>query len=149
MSNEITVAAQLVLIVDDEPIIIELVQCALEDGGFAVQLAYDDDETFAALEKNRGREFAAFVTDVNLGRKRTGWEIGRRARELNPLMPVVYVTGDGAGEYAIHGVPDSSLVPKPFAPAQLVVALAGLITAAQAMATAVLRDHEKAQAGNG
>jgi DNA-binding response OmpR family regulator len=142
MSNEITATAPLVLIVDDEPLILELVQCALVDGGFDVQLANDDDEAFAALEANGGREFAALVTDVNLGRKRTGWDIGRRARELNHLMPVVYVTGDGAGEYAVHGVPDSSLVPKPFAPAQLVVALAALITAAQGTAKALLHDDQ-------
>lgn len=67
------------------------------------------------------------ITDVNLGCRRTGWDVARRARELCPMIPVVYVTGDSERDWAAQGVPFSALLAKPFAPAQVVVALATLI----------------------
>jgi CheY-like chemotaxis protein len=123
-------AAQLVLVVDDEPLVQDLLQSALEDGGFVVQLAHDDDSAIAALEADTGREFVGLVTDVNLRRPRSGWDVATRARELNPMIPVVYVTGDGEAEWASRGVPRSTLIGKPFAPAQVVVALATLLNSA-------------------
>lgn len=67
------------------------------------------------------------VTDINLGAgASTGWAVGQHARELNPEMPIVYVTGDSAHEWPSPGVPHSVVLPKPFAPADLVVAMAGL-----------------------
>lgn len=56
----------------------------------------------------------------------SGWEVAVRARELKPDLPVVYVTGDSGHEWASRGVPGSVVVSKPFAPAQIVVALASL-----------------------
>ena len=42
-------------------------------------------------------------------------------------MPVVYVTGGAGADWASKGVPNSVLVPKPFAPAQVIAAIAQLI----------------------
>ncbi len=117
------------LVVDDELLVQELMQAALEDGGFAVQTASSDDEAIAALEKS-GPAFAAVVTDVNLGRPGAGWNVARRARELNATIPVLFVTGDSEHEWTVNGVPGSAILPKPFAPAQLVVAVATLINSA-------------------
>ena len=64
---------------------------------------------------------------MNLRCKRTGWDVARRARELCPTLPVLYVTGDSEHEWAAQGVPSSTVIPKPFAPAQVVVALVTLI----------------------
>jgi CheY-like chemotaxis protein len=66
------------------------------------------------------------VTDISLGAKGTGWEVARRARELNPNLAVVYMSGDSAAEWHAQGVPQSVMVPKPFAPTQVVVAVASL-----------------------
>lgn len=38
-------------------------------------------------------------------------------------LPVVYVTGDSANAWASQGVPNSVLITKPFAPAQVVTAV--------------------------
>jgi CheY-like chemotaxis protein len=74
--------------------------------------------------------FRAVVTDINLGRNRMdGWDVARHARENKPDMPVVYMTGDSADEWASKGVPNSILLTKPFAPAQLVTAVAQLLNA--------------------
>jgi hypothetical protein len=63
--------------------------------------------------------FAALVTDVRLTDDLTGWDVARHARELSPAMPVVYLTGDSGVDWASQGVPNSILITKPFALAQV------------------------------
>jgi DNA-binding response OmpR family regulator len=120
-----------ILAVDDEPLIVELVRDALEDGGFAVKSARSANDAIAILENNRARDYSALVTDVNLGKSVSGWDVARRGRELNPALPVIYISGDSSHEWEAHGVPESILLEKPFAPAQLVVAVATLVNAAK------------------
>jgi two-component system cell cycle response regulator CpdR len=38
-----------------------------------------------------------------------GWEVARVAREIDPTMPVVYMTGTQGEEWASKGVPQSVL----------------------------------------
>jgi len=75
----------------------------------------------------KGAAYNALVTDVNLGGKLTGWDVAKRARELTPDMPVIYMTGAAANEWASNGVPNSILLSKPFAPAQLLTAVSNLL----------------------
>ena len=110
----------LLFLVEDDVLVAMTVQTALEDAGYQVLVAAEGDEALALLE-TRAEELGALITDVNLPRQ-TGWEIARRARELRPTLPVIYVTGDSAHEWASHGVPKSVLVEKPFAPVQIVTA---------------------------
>jgi DNA-binding NtrC family response regulator len=70
--------------------------------------------------------FSALVTDINLTGKLLGWEVAKRARELHPEIPVVYMTGAGH-DWAVNGVPNSVLVSKPFAAAQIVTAVSQLL----------------------
>jgi hypothetical protein len=51
------------------------------------------------------------------------------AREINPSFPVVYMSGDSAEDWASQGVPNSIMLSKPFAPAQLVTAVSQLLNA--------------------
>jgi DNA-binding response OmpR family regulator len=122
-------AAPAILVVEDEPLIADLVQGALEDAGFAVTMTSDDADAMAQLEADSGRDFVGLVTDVNLGRERDGWDVARRARELSPAIAVVYCSGASAHDWTAKGVPNSVILPKPFAPAQLVVALSNLMNA--------------------
>jgi DNA-binding response OmpR family regulator len=115
----------LLLLVDDEALVRMTIQEALEDAGFDVRPAASGSEAMALLDAEP-HSFAAVITDVNLG-EISGWDVARHARELRPTMPVVYVTGDSAGQWAVQGVPKSVLVEKPFAPAQIVTAVAGLL----------------------
>jgi DNA-binding response OmpR family regulator len=69
------------------------------------------------------------VTDINLLGKVDGWEVGRIAREVEPSMPVIYMTGTHGEEWASKGVPNSVLLTKPFAPAQIVTAVSQLLNA--------------------
>jgi CheY-like chemotaxis protein len=122
-------AAVLVLVVDDEVPIQHILEDALTDGGFTVAFASTGKEALAMLDA-AGADYAALVTDINLPGKASGWDVARHAREINAAIPVVYMTGAAAHEWASQGVPNSQLMPKPFAPAQVVLAVTQMINAA-------------------
>lgn len=125
MSDQL--ASILVLVVDDEDAILMLVEDALKEGGYAVETSGDSQKALALLDRNHS-EYKAIITDVNMAAgKPTGWDLAKRARELNPAIPVVYMTGDREGEWAANGVPNSIVVAKPFAPAQVVTAISHLL----------------------
>lgn len=118
-----------VLLVEDEPLILLVAQDALEAGGYTVLPAQLASEALDILGK-RAAELSGLVTDVRLPDGPDGWEIGRRAREVRPDLPVVYTTGDSAADWSAQGVPKSVVVQKPYAGAQLLTALSSLVTAA-------------------
>ena len=102
-----------VLIVDDEPAILEIIQEALLARGLEVRAAQTDAEALSLLERE-AHELSLLVTDINLGRGVTGFDIARKARALNPALTVVFITGD-AQKLDRFGVDGAVLVEKPFA----------------------------------
>jgi DNA-binding response OmpR family regulator len=116
-----------VLVVEDDPLIQSVVKEALTEGGFEIVIASSGDQAMDLLDSSDGK-YRALVADINLGRdKLSGSEVARHAREINPDFPVVYMSGDSAEEWSSKGVPHSIMLPKPFAPAQLVTAVSQLI----------------------
>ena len=116
-----------VLLVDDEELIRDVVAVALEEGGFSTIHAPDGLAAISVLDE-RSAEFSAVITDVNLSSpKASGWDVARHARELISDMPIIYMTGGNAHEWAANGVPNSILLTKPFAPAQVLTAVAQLL----------------------
>lgn len=114
-----------VLIAENEAAIRNILQASFEDGGFAVILASSGEEAIAAMEANRG--VRALITDIKFDSKVTGWDVARHGREINPDLPVVYVTGSERHDWASLGVPNSLLIEKPFAPAQALTAVSQLL----------------------
>ena len=116
-----------VLVVDDDPSILSIVEAALTDGGFGLVTASSGEEAVTLLKESKCR---ALVTDIDLGQgKMDGWEVARLAREIDPAFPVIYMTAASADKWAANGVPSSILLTKPFAPAQLVTAVSQLLNA--------------------
>ena len=116
-----------ILLVEDEVLIQEILLAQLEEAGFDIHMANDANQAIAEL--NAGAErFKAVVTDIKLKEGPDGWEVARRVRELVPDMPIVYITGDSTHEWSSKGVPNSLVIAKPFAPAQLITAISMLIT---------------------
>ena len=116
-----------VLVVEDEQLIHALLTETLTEGGFAVKIAADGEDAIRMLNAPDA-SYRALVTDVNLSPgKLTGWDVAKRARELHAEIPVVYMTGAGSHDWPSRGVPNSVLVPKPFAPAQIVTAVSQLL----------------------
>jgi len=56
-----------------------------------------------------------------------GWEVARRAREIEPRLAVVYATSAFPEDWRAQGVPNSILLEKPFAVAQLLTAVSQLL----------------------
>ena len=118
----------------DDPLIQAMVEDALTDGGFETAIAPSGEEAVTLLKGNK-TPYRALVTDINLRGKIDGWEIARVAREIDSAFPIIYMTGAAADEWASHGVPNSILLTKPFAPAQLVTAVSQLLNAGGAHTT--------------
>jgi CheY-like chemotaxis protein len=118
-----------VLLVEDEPLVLLVAQDALEAGGYNVVPVQLASEALDVLH-SRFAELSGLVTDIRLPGGSDGWEIARRARELRADLPVVYTTADSAADWPAKGVPNSVVVQKPYAGAQLLTALSTLVTKA-------------------
>jgi DNA-binding response OmpR family regulator len=124
----------IILVVEDDPLIQSVVEETLSDGGYKIVIVSSGENAIDLLDA-RKVNYRAVVTDINLGRdKRDGWNVARRAREIDAGLPVVYMTGDSADDWASKGVPNSILLTKPFAPAQLLTAVSQLLNAVSPIA---------------
>ena len=118
-----------VLVTEDDELIQGILVDALTEAGFEPIVASSGENAVELLDASHSK-YRALVTDINLGRgKMDGWEVARRAREIDPAFPVVYVSGDSAEDWGSKGVPNSIMLAKPFAPAQLVTAVSQLLNA--------------------
>jgi DNA-binding response OmpR family regulator len=114
----------LVLIVDDDRTIQAIVAGVLSDARFGCRNASSGEEAIKLLNADRCQ---ALIVDIGFGRDHVkGWSVARRARAFDPSLPVIYITGS-TDEWAVHGVPNSILLAKPFTPAQLLTALSRLL----------------------
>lgn len=118
----------IVLIVEDDEGIQSVVEDALREGGFEIAIAPTAEEAVTLL-KGKVANYRALVTDINLKGRMNGWEVAKRAREIDPAFPIIYMTGAAANDWPSHGVPNSLLLEKPFAPAQLLTAVSQLLNA--------------------
>ena len=117
----------IILVVEDDPLVRGVVEETLTDGGFEIAMVSSGENAIDLLEVQQVK-YGAVVTDINLGRdRRDGWDVARRAREIDAGFPVVYMTGASADDWASKGVPNSILLTKPFAPAQLITAVSQLL----------------------
>ena len=87
---------QHVLVVEDEALLQQVLQDLLEEAGFAVTVSASGEAAVERLQREE-QAYVALVTDIHLSRSGlTGWDVARRARELNAVLPVVYITGAAA-----------------------------------------------------
>jgi DNA-binding response OmpR family regulator len=118
-----------ILVVEDDQLVQSVVEAGLTDGGFEIVIASSGENAVELLDASEGK-YRALVTDINLGRDNIdGWDVARHAREIDPDFPVIYMSGKDADDWASKGVPNSIMLAKPFAPAQLVTAVSQLLNA--------------------
>jgi len=115
-----------VLVIEDDDAIQILVEEGLSDGGFETAVARSGEEAVTLLKGHKGK-YCALVTDINLLGRLNGWEVAQVAREIDLEFPVVYMSGTSAADWSVKGVPNSIMLSKPFAPAQLVTAVSNLL----------------------
>jgi len=114
-----------IMVVEDDQSIQGIIEEALGDGGFEPAIAASGEEAVTLLKGSKGK-YRALVTDINLKGRMDGWEVAKHAREIDPEFPIIYMTGQSADQWPSNGVPNSGLVTKRFAPAQLVTAVSQL-----------------------
>lgn len=89
-----------ILVVDDEPAIREVISEYLRMEGYQVGTAADGLEALAIL---RNQEFDVIVTDLSMPNL-DGFGLMHRALELQPLVSVIVLSGQGTFENAVQAV---------------------------------------------
>ena len=123
----------LILMVEDEPALLELAKSNIEDAGFATLSAATVREALALLED--GTAVDVLFTDINLpdgaAPPLDGLELARRAVELHAGLPVLYTTGgsltDGMRALFVEG---SAFLPKPYRRDDLIQAIRAAVASA-------------------
>lgn len=121
-----------ILVVEDEPLVLLTIAEALEEGGYTVLQA--SDGAAAIKQIDACSVLRGLVTDIRLGSGPDGWEVARHARSKFPCAAIVYATGDSALEWSANGLPQSAILQKPFASAEILAAVANLLVASQNIA---------------
>jgi DNA-binding response OmpR family regulator len=114
------------LLVEDEALIVFALEEELREAGFEVLSVVKSERAMDAIEQQK-TPYRALLTDIDLGGEFDGWALAHRARELNPDLPVIYMSGKSGIEWKAHGVPESVMLQKPFVFAQLLTALSNLL----------------------
>ena len=81
-----------VLLVEDEPMIRDIMAESLLDAGFEVHEVSSGEEAVEAIAK-RARPYSVLVTDFHMQGKTTGIDVASRIREAYPGLPVVIASG--------------------------------------------------------
>ena len=102
-----------ILLVEDEPVIREVVADMLSDAGFEVTATCTGDE--AAILIADSDRFDVLLTDITMPGLIDGIGLAEHAREVHPALPVVFVSGrpDHAPRAEAVGQP-SAFMPKPY-----------------------------------
>src|SRR5581483_3720725 len=79
-----------ILVVDDEPGLVEMAANALAGLGHGVETATSASDAVRQLASTR---FDVLFSDLTLGEDMDGWQLVARARELQPELRLVLVTG--------------------------------------------------------
>jgi CheY-like chemotaxis protein len=118
-----------VLFVEDEFLISEWVSQSLSEQGFDVQTVTNAADALAHLV---ALPVDVLFTDINLPGGMDGAALARRAREMQPRLPVVYASARAMLLKQHARVPGSIVVPKPYEPVLVGRLLATAIKAATA-----------------
>jgi two-component system OmpR family response regulator len=114
-----------VLVVDDEPNIVDVITMALRFQGFAVESASSGEQALAAVESFRPH---IMVLDVMLG-DMEGFEVARRLGAQRSRVPIVFLTARDATEDKIRGLTlgGDDYVTKPFSLEELVARVRAIL----------------------
>jgi PAS domain S-box-containing protein len=113
-----------VLVVDDEPMIVDLLLSVLDEAGYHVDTAANGEEAARKIEQ---RPYDVLITDVRMPRM-NGMELYRRLQASRPEMQgrVLFITGDLIDERTTAFLTEigARTLPKPIDLAELTAAVA-------------------------
>jgi DNA-binding response OmpR family regulator len=127
-------ATQNILVVDDEPSVVEVVSLYLRREGYMVRSAGDGQLALRAIAEESP---SLIVLDLMLP-KVDGMEILRQVRQHSAQIPVIMLTARGQETDRIYGLElgADDYVVKPFSPAELVARVKAVLRRTQSGATA-------------
>ena len=100
------------LIVDDDPVTVDLLKEVLSKEGYEVATALSGEE---AIDRGMGNLFDIVITDVRMGDK-DGMEVLRSFKKCSPETTVIMITAFGAIDTAIEAIQKGAFdyISKPF-----------------------------------
>ena len=104
-----------ILVVDDEPLILEMISEELTGQGFSVLEADTGEAALSIIES--GRMVDVLFTDIRLPGDLDGWRLAATAREAKPELPVIYASGFVVEQGA--AVSGSIFLKKPYLPSAI------------------------------
>ncbi|GEK29068.1 response regulator transcription factor [Furfurilactobacillus siliginis] len=106
-----------ILVVDDEPSIVTLLQYNLEQAGYGVDVATDG---MTALAKIQETDYFCVLLDLMLP-KLDGLEVTKQVRQFGNQVPIIIVTAKGAEFDRVFGleIGADDYVTKPFSPREI------------------------------
>ena len=115
-----------ILVVDDEPIVLNCCQRILEDQGYAVHLVGSADEAITAMEDE---PFEILLVDIKMP-IRDGIDLIREIKEKWPETSVIVMTGYSTPETIrkSRGAKADKFIAKPFTPDELLEILHPIIS---------------------
>src|SRR5262249_1459993 len=120
-----------VLIIDDEEEIRESIEILLTSEGLTIETASNGED---GLKKIEDRSYDAVLLDLMLP-GRSGMEVQKDIKRIDPTLPVVIITAIGAVETAVAAIKDGSYdyITKPWNNEKLVVIVTNAIKQRQLM----------------
>jgi signal transduction histidine kinase len=112
-------AGETVLVIDDEPTVRMLIVDVLEEAGYSALEAEDGPSGLKLMQA--GTRVALLITDVGLPGGMNGRQVADAARELQPGLKVLFITGfaENAAISGRHLEPGMAVMTKPFVMAEL------------------------------
>jgi two-component system, cell cycle sensor histidine kinase and response regulator CckA len=113
-----SVAGATVLVVDDEPAVLDTVRDGLAAHGYQVLTAAGPDEAIQVAQAHAGTIALALIDVVMPGM--SGPEVARRLHESRPDLKVLFMSGFSTEVVVVHGLTEGDpLLVKPFSLATL------------------------------
>lgn len=127
VSTAATGGTETILIIEDEPMLLELLRVLLETSGYTVLSAADGEEALK-IYKSRMKEIAVVLSDMGLP-KLGGWEVFQKMKEINPKVRSILASG-----YLDHGLRADMLaagakdfIQKPYVPDKILLRIREVI----------------------
>jgi PAS domain S-box-containing protein len=122
-------AGNTVLLVDDEPMVIEVGEMMLEAIGFDIVTARDGIEALEQLKRHR-QEISLVILDLTMPRK-DGFDTFHDMRKIAPEIPVIIATGYTRGQVRqqFGDTPPAAYLKKPFRMDHLADTIRGVLSA--------------------
>jgi CheY-like chemotaxis protein len=117
-----------ILLIDDDPAVLDMVHSALSHYGMEVHAYPDAAQALDLIQNPAAPEFDLVISDINMDGL-DGFDVIHKVKTLKPRLPVVLMTGQASMDYAIRAMRmgASNLFMKPVAIRDLVQSVFHLV----------------------